>query len=452
MSGGFILFHDPWPYAISYSAAAAIGALLMLELMSRWKFSRAFERWQDPLVLIGAAAIGATVVVALYCAGMMGYQWIWPGELEPADIALMSNAAGESPILTGAFLFALARWWADGVAGVVLFVPLLVATPPIWRTLRGHEMEAGFWTLILLGWVASMFLLHAVEARLPLVAVALMLLVWAVVRFGVASASIAISVCTMTSTLSFALQRGVLTTTDLNEGVDSLWGFLLLLAGIGMFLMSLLAERNRTLQRLAGTAMRARRLFECDPHPLWVQERATGRIVIVNEEAIRHYGYSESEWLAMSASRLEAIPGGAVNMPSTPDRRMVVTRHRVKSGVLIDVELSFAPIDMGGRSMLLCFAVDVTERNALQRGFLEATDSERRRLLGELQHGLGRALTELEFAATRLERNRDTGEATPASVDILARASQRAAELCRQTAHRVSAVGRTRPRSAAGVA
>jgi len=450
--GGIVLFHDPWQYAITYSAAGAIGALLMLELLSRWQFSRAFEHWQDPLVLIGAAAIGATVVVALYCIGMMGYQWMQPGKLDPVIIALMTDPAGASPTLTAAFLFALARWWADGVAGVVLFVPLFVATPPIWRTLRGHEIEAGFWSLILLGWVASLFLLHTAEARLPLVAVALMLLVWAVVRFGVASASIAISVCTMASTLSFALQRGVLTTTDLNEGVDSLWGFLSLLAGIGMFLMSLLAERNRTLQRLAATATRARRLFECDPHPLWVQERATGRIVMVNEEAIHHYGYSEAEWLAMSASSLDAVPGNTVNIPSSRDQRLVATRHRVKSGALIDVELSFAPIDIGGRSMLLCFAVDVTERNALQRGFLEATDSERRRLLDELQHGLGRALTELEFAASRLERKDGTGGATAASIEILAQASQRAAEICRQTAHRVSSVGRTRPKQSASVA
>lgn len=450
--GALLLIHHPWIYAILYSADAAIGAAVMLALLSRWQFSRAFDRWQDPLVLIGAAAVGATVVVSLYFICMMGYQWMWPGELAPAVVSLMTDAGGASPVVTRTLLFVLARWWADGLAGTVLFVPLLVATPPVWRTLRGHAWEAGFWSLILLCWVAGMFLLHSVGARLPLVAVALMLLVWAVVRFGVASASLAISVCTMVSTVSFALQRGVLTTSDLNEGVDSLWGFLLLLAGIGMFLMSLLAERNRTLQRLAATATRARRLFECDPHPLWVQERATGRIVMVNEEAIRHYGYSEADWLAMSANSLEAIPGNAVSIPAIREHRTVATRHRVSSGALIDVELSFAPIDVGGRSMLLCFAVDVTERNSLQREFLEATDSERRRLLDELQHGLGRALSELEFAASRLERKDGSGEATAASIEILAQASQRAAEVCRQTAHIVSAVGRSRPKQALSTA
>ena len=159
-------------------------------------------------------------------------------------------------MVSGAFLSALARWWADCVAGVVLFVPLLVATPPIMRTLRGKGAEAGGWCLALLGWVACMFALKEAGARLPLVAMALVLLVWAVVRFGVAMASIATSVCAMAATLSFVLQRGVLAAIGVNEGIDTLWDFLALLTMTGMFLTVLLAERNRTLHetRCRGAA------------------------------------------------------------------------------------------------------------------------------------------------------------------------------------------------------
>ena len=32
---------------------------------------------------------------------------------------------------------------------------------------------------------------------------------------------------------------------------------------------------------------------------MWVQDRATGRILMVNEQAMAHYGYSEDEWLAL---------------------------------------------------------------------------------------------------------------------------------------------------------
>ena len=439
--GAMMLMHQPWLLAAYYSAETVLAALIMLWLLSRWRFSRAFDRWQDPLVLFGAAIIGGCIIIALDFIGLMTYQWLRPGEATPEIIALITNAAGATPVVTGAFLSALGRWWADSVAGAVLFVPMVVATPPILRTLRGHHIEAGFWCLALLGWVACMFMLSEVAVRLPLVAMAMVLLVWAVVRFGVAMASFAISVCAMSATVSFALQQGVLSTIGVDEGIDTLWGFLALLTVTGMFLTVLLAERNRTLRELAATAQRHRRLFEHDPHPLWVQDAATGRILMVNEEAIRHYGYSEREWLSMAAGRLEAHPDWKATAGTT-NTRGLETRHRLKSGSWIDVEVSHAPFEMDGRPTLLCFSVDVTERNALRREFLEATDLERRRLAQELRYGLGRTLAELEFAATRLERATAAGRVDPAAIELIARSSQHAVELCRQTAHSATAGGR----------
>jgi PAS domain S-box-containing protein len=367
--------------------------------------------------------------------GVLSYQWLRPGGLRAAEIALITNAAGATPVVTGAFLSALGRWWTDCVAGVVLFVPLLVATPPITRTLRGHHVEAAFWFVALIGWVGCMFVLGEAEGRLPLVAMALVLLVWAVVRFGVAMASIATCVCAMAATLSFVLQQGVLTSIGVDEGITTLWGFLLLLTLTGMFLTVLLAERHRTMREFAATAQRYRRLFALGPHPLWVQDRATGRIMMVNEQAIRHYGYSEDEWLGLTIDDLALVPAGTVRIGTAREHGSIETRHRLKSGAWVDVELSHAPIDMDGRSTLLCFAVDVTERNALRRGFLEATDLERRRLGNELHRGMGRALAELEIAAKRFKQTAGAGHVDSAAIELIARASRRAALVCRQTAH-----------------
>ena len=105
---------------------------------------------------------------------------------------------------------------------------------------------------------------------------------------------------------------------------------------------------------------------------------------------------------------------------------------------MIDVELSYAPIEADGRPALLCFAVDVSERNSLRRGFLEATDVERRRLAEQMREGLGRALIELREAAARLQAAAAAGRQDLAAVELVARASQRAATACRQTAHGAS--------------
>jgi PAS domain S-box-containing protein len=439
--GAVLLLREPWLYGLYYGAAVTLAALIMLELLSRWRFSRAFDHWQDPLLLFGAALVGGSVIQALDFAGTLTYQWLRPNELTPAIIALITDAAGASPVVSGEFLSVLARWWADCVAGVVLFVPMLVATPPILRTLRGKRAEAAGWCLALLAWVACMFVLRAADARLPLVAMALVLLVWAVVRFGVAMASIAICVCAMAATLSFVLQRGVLTTIGVNEGIDTLWDFLALLSVTGMFLTVLLAERNRTLHELDAAAQRHRRLFADGPHPMWVQDRASGRILMVNEQAIAHYGYSEEEWLDLAVADFTVNPATAVMTATDFDYGLIETRHRLKDGALIDVELSHAPIDMDDRPTLLCFAVDVTERNALRREFLEAIDLERRRLASELRFGFGRTLAELESAAMRLEHTSRSGQVDSAAIELIAQSSQRAVELCRQIAHRATTGG-----------
>ena len=439
--GAVALLQETWLYGLYYGAAAALAALIITELLSRWRFSRAFDHWQDPLLLLAAALVGSGVIQLLDFVGILIYQWLRPGELAPAVIALITDAGGATPVVSGAFLSALARWWADSIAGVVLFVPLLVATPSLLRTLRGKGTEAAGWCLALATWVGCMFALSEAAVRLPLVAMALVLLVWAVVRFGVAMASIAISICAVAATLSFGLQRGVLTTIGVTEGIDTLWDFLALLTVTGMFLTVLLAERNRTLHELDAAAQRHRRLFADGPHPMWVQDCATGRILMVNEQAIAHYGYSEDEWLALSGDAFTVTPASAVLGAPGRDYGLIETRHRLRDGALIDVELSHASIDMNGRPTLLCFAVDVTERNALRREFLEAIDLERRRLANELRFGFDRTLAELESAATRLELASDGGRVDSAAIELIARSSQRAVELCRQIAHRATTAG-----------
>jgi PAS domain S-box-containing protein len=435
MVGASMLVSLPWRYAVYYGADTAVVALIIQVLLMRWGFRRRFDHWQDPVLLFAAAIVGASASSTLSLLGLLTYQSLRPGELNPALVAMMTNAAGATPVLTGAFLSALGRWWADGVAGTVIFVPLLVAIPPISHALRGRRAEVAIWCVALLGWAACMLLLNEVGTAWPLLTMALVLLVWAVMRFGVAMASAAISVCALVATLSYTLQRGVLISGAADDGIGTLWWFLLLLAVTGMFLTALLSERNRTLAEISSMARRYRGLFEHDPHPLWVEDFASGQILMVNEEAIRHYGYSKSEWLALTAERLTAYPTAHPGARADSAPRAAMTRHRLKSGAVIDVELTYAAVDMDGRSAVLCFAVDATERNALRRAFLEATDLERRRLASDLHKGLGSALAELKRAARECKVIAGTGQIDPAAIERFLQASRRASGLCRQTAH-----------------
>lgn len=83
-------------------------------------------------------------------------------------------------------------------------------------------------------------------------------------------------------------------------------------------------ERIRFSEALRQSEFQYRLLFEHNPHPMWVYERASLRIVAANRSAQIHYGYSEEEfqqlevpdlWPAEAArnakEQLHAIPADA---------------------------------------------------------------------------------------------------------------------------------------------
>lgn len=119
-------------------------------------------------------------------------------------------------------------------------------------------------------------------------------------------------------------------------------------------------------ERRAGEE-RYRLLFHRHPHPLWVFDRDTLRFLDVNEAAIRHYGYSRAEFLAMTIEairpgadlpalreHLERLPGGLGQSGSW--------RHQRKDGTIIDVEITSHDVELHGRPTRIVSALDVTER------------------------------------------------------------------------------------------
>jgi PAS domain S-box-containing protein len=112
---------------------------------------------------------------------------------------------------------------------------------------------------------------------------------------------------------------------------------------------------------------RYRLLFHRHPHPLWVFDRKTLRFLDVNEAAIRHYGYSREEFLAMTIEairppadlaalreHLQRLPGG-LGQPGS-------WRHQKKDGTIIDVEITSHDVEFHGRPTRIVTALDVTER------------------------------------------------------------------------------------------
>jgi two-component system, cell cycle sensor histidine kinase and response regulator CckA len=121
------------------------------------------------------------------------------------------------------------------------------------------------------------------------------------------------------------------------------------------------------LERLRESEASYRRLFEVNPHPMWVYDLETLRFLAVNESAVRRYGYSRDEFLALTIQEIrppEDVPAllSFVAGSGPGLEQAGLWRHRLKDGSLIDVEITHHPLEFDGQRSRLVLAFDVTER------------------------------------------------------------------------------------------
>jgi PAS domain S-box-containing protein len=107
-------------------------------------------------------------------------------------------------------------------------------------------------------------------------------------------------------------------------------------------------------------------LFDANSYPMVVLDRASRRLLAVNDAALEEYGWSREEAVRMSASDFYA-PGNLLEQGvvretggSNPGRIITGQRHRRKNGSIMDVELRSRPIQFGKVPATLVMTQNVT--------------------------------------------------------------------------------------------
>ncbi|MBI2517510.1 MAG: PAS domain S-box protein [Opitutae bacterium] len=134
-------------------------------------------------------------------------------------------------------------------------------------------------------------------------------------------------------------------------------------------------------QALLESERRYRELFLSNPHPMWVYDLDTLRILDVNDATLRHYGYTRAEFLGFTLQDIrppEDIPGlmaviQTLRVPhGAAESITVVARHRKKNGEVIIVETTSHPLNHAGRPTRLLLAHDITESRRAAEALTES--------------------------------------------------------------------------------
>ena len=398
---------DPWMPVLIDASGEVASIAIVVWLLRSWGYRPSLERYQDALILVAAAALGRLVSASLDVIATFATAWVMT---TPETRAILEQAGvyrdGNVFVVQPTLFTATARWWLNSVSGIVLVVPLLAA---LARTDgRGEVRPRGELVLFAAAtaaWLATALLLPGLVPRVVLLAFALVLVVWAALRFGAAVASAGTLAFSIGATVGFALQLGAFAGVAGREGVEVAWGFIGLLVGSSLFLTPLLAGRARAQRRLAASVERYRRLFYANPSPMWAEDPASGRMLLVNDAALRTYGYSEDEFLRLGAGALHVEPAGGAAAASG-----IVTApipyeatHQTAAGRELEVEVTPVDVELDGAALRICFVDVLSERNDLRLAVLSAADLERHRLGQEIRDGLGRVLARLARRVEELE-------------------------------------------------
>jgi PAS domain S-box-containing protein len=116
-----------------------------------------------------------------------------------------------------------------------------------------------------------------------------------------------------------------------------------------------------------------RAVLDANPLPMWVEDEATLCILEVNDSALSHYGYGREQFLALTATALEAPEATSGALAASG-----VRHHRTADGRVIDMRLETRGVEVDGRPARLVVAIDVTgesralAENARYRDLLDA--------------------------------------------------------------------------------
>ena len=200
-------------------------------------------------------------------------------------------------------------------------------------------------------------------------------------------------------------------------------------------------ERKKYNQNIEESKKKYSDLFHLSPIPMWVYEVSSLQILKVNPAAIKHYGFSESEFLDLSISHLTPENeyermGKLYSEPSIKSAK--TTCHKLKDGKIIQVKIEQNYLTLDDRQCCILLSNDITEliesQDSLRTAYkniIKIEEKEKEKFAAELHDGLSQNLVAANMIFSYLKKQLPQLAAEPRAA-ILNKALQDSLDECSQ--------------------
>lgn len=263
-------------------------------------------------------------------------------------------------------------WWLGDAVGALVVAPLLIlwtANPRVrWSGRQAAEAYLLSMTLFLLSWSIFSGGFHLEIKNYPLEFLCIPPVIWAAFRFGRRAAVTAVAGLSVVATWGTLHGFGPFVAKSQNDSLLMVQLFLAILAVMGLVLAAAALERNRMAAKFALAVQSA-------PNAMVMVDRK-GKIVLVNSQGMKMFGYTEEELVGQSVEVLVPLRfrgghskhrGGFYAHPQTrpmgAGRDLYAVR---KDGSEFPVEIGLNPIKTEDGPFVLSAIVDITARKAAE--------------------------------------------------------------------------------------
>ena len=327
-------------------------------LLNKFKFNHTLISQRDIALMIGAALLGMLI------SASGGVLILYLSDLQP-----LTN-------LNKVWFI----WWVGDTIGVLLALPLVLNFKKTKITIRRQQYyQLICWLLfyILSELIISELVMSLNKQFMLSLFMILPVLIWASMNFGIVGGSLVVITLSGIAVWATSHGYGAFYSVNPDEGIFSLWTFMLTLVVMMLLISVLQAERNLAERALRNNEKKLQSVIDGALDGI-VTINAAGQLVEFNPAAERIFGYKKAQVLGRQLAEV-MIPPAFRTLHNTKHREFVETgikhifdRRAEFTGMRSDgsefpLELTLTAVKDHGETLVTGFLRDITQQKKVQQ-------------------------------------------------------------------------------------